>query len=44
MDYNSLNDNELISRVEEYLNFPVFVKPSRSGSSVGVSESNKDNV
>lgn len=39
-----LSKNELINRVEEYLNFPVFVKPSRSGSSVGVAESNKDNL
>lgn len=37
-----LNEEELIKKTDEYLSFPVFVKPSRSGSSVGAHESNKD--
>lgn len=39
-----LNKEELINKVEEYLKYPVFIKPSRSGSSIGVSEANKNNL
>lgn len=34
-----LTSEELISKVKDYLNFPVFIKPSNSGSSVGVNKS-----
>ena len=34
-----LNVEELISKVKDYLKFPVFIKPSNSGSSVGVNKS-----
>jgi len=34
-----LTDEELILKVKEYLHFPVFIKPSNSGSSVGVNKS-----
>lgn len=34
-----LTGDELISKVKEYLGFPVFIKPSNSGSSVGVNKS-----
>ena len=38
-----LNGKELLENVERYLHFPVFIKPSNSGSSVGVNKSlNKD--
>lgn len=33
------NDKELIEYVKKYLKFPVFIKPSNSGSSVGVNKS-----
>ena len=33
-----ITDKELTSLVEDYLTFPVFVKPSRSGSSIGVNK------
>lgn len=39
-----LDEVELIKRIDEYLSFPVFIKPSRSGSSVGVHASNKDDI
>ena len=32
------NEKDIAERVESYLPYPVFVKPSRSGSSVGVSK------
>lgn len=35
-----LDSNELNNKVEEYLNYPVFIKPSNSGSSVGVNKAN----
>ena len=38
-----LNSNELIDKVNDYLKFPVFIKPSKSGSSVGVHEADKNN-
>lgn len=38
-----LNVEELNEKVEEYLKFPVFIKPSRQGSSVGVNKA-KDKV
>ena len=34
-----LSGEELINKVKEYLKFPVFIKPSNSGSSVGVNKS-----
>jgi len=34
-----LNEKELLENVERYLHFPVFIKPSNSGSSVGVNKS-----
>ena len=34
-----LDSVELVSKVKDYLNFPVFIKPSNSGSSVGVNKS-----
>ena len=34
---------EDICKVKEYLNFPVFIKPSNSGSSVGVNKSLNEN-
>lgn len=38
-----ISSNELIKRVKEYLNFPVFIKPSRQGSSIGINKSTIDN-
>ena len=35
-----LSKEEIQDRVQEYLNYPVFVKPSNSGSSVGVNKAN----
>lgn len=40
---NILDNKELNNKVEEYLNYPVFIKPSNSGSSVGVSKVNNSN-
>ena len=37
-----LSIDELIDEVDNILKFPVFIKPSRSGSSVGVHKSEKD--
>ena len=34
-----LSGEELIDKVKDYLKFPVFIKPSNSGSSVGVNKS-----
>lgn len=44
-DFNRsiLGNKELINKVEEYLEYPVFIKPSNSGSSVGVSKVNNSN-
>ena len=39
MDEKNININELINLVEKELQYPVFVKPSNSGSSVGVNKS-----
>ena len=39
MDEKNININELINLVEKKLQYPVFVKPSNSGSSVGVNKS-----
>ena len=39
-----LDKDELINKVDNYLSYPVFVKASRSGSSIGVYECNKDNI
>ncbi|MCM1053405.1 MAG: D-alanine--D-alanine ligase [Ruminococcus sp.] len=36
----SLNIKDLINKIEETLNYPLFVKPSRSGSSLGISKAN----
>lgn len=38
-----LSGEELIGKVKEYLNFPVFIKPSNSGSSVGVNKALNEN-
>lgn len=43
-DYHYLNSEELKNKVLEYLKYPVFIKPSNSGSSVGVHEANIDNL
>ena len=37
-----LDDIALIKEVEEYLNYPVFIKPSNQGSSVGVNKVNSN--
>lgn len=37
-----LNKEEIENKVEEYLKYPVFIKPSNEGSSVGVSKVNKN--
>ena len=34
----SYNEEELATKVEDYLKYPVFIKPSRQGSSVGVNK------
>ena len=39
MDEKNIDINELINLVEKELQYPVFVKPSNSGSSVGVNKS-----
>lgn len=39
MDEKNININELIDLVEKELKYPIFVKPSNSGSSVGVNKS-----
>ena len=40
-----LDSQELNDKVEEYLGYPIFIKPSSSGSSVGVSKvNNKENL
>ena len=36
-DYDK-NSEEFLNRAEEYLGFPIFVKPANAGSSVGVSK------
>lgn len=33
-----LNKEQLQNKIEEYLNYPVFIKPSREGSSVGITK------
>jgi len=38
-----LDNNSLINTVDHYLHFPVFIKPSNSGSSVGVNKVNNKN-
>lgn len=35
-----LDKSDLLDRVSEYLNYPVFIKPSNSGFSVGVNKAN----
>ncbi|MBQ7031772.1 MAG: D-alanine--D-alanine ligase [Bacilli bacterium] len=35
----NMSSQELLEKVDEYLHFPVFIKPSNSGSSVGVHKS-----
>jgi len=37
-----LNYEELVSKVEDYLKYPVFIKPSRQGSSVGVNKAKNE--
>ena len=37
-----LDGNNLSSKVEEYLKYPVFIKPSNQGSSVGVNKATND--
>lgn len=45
MDEISINIDELVNLVEEQINYPIFVKPSNSGSSVGVNKSeNKEEL
>ena len=39
-----ITSKELTTLVEDYLSFPVFIKPSRSGSSVGVNKANKEDL
>ena len=34
--------NEIISKVKEYIKYPVFVKPSNSGSSIGINKAKDD--
>jgi len=46
--YNNFNEivltkNELLNKIKENFGFPVFVKPSNSGSSVGVNKCNFNN-
>lgn len=38
MDEKNININELIALIEKELKYPIFVKPSNSGSSVGVNK------
>lgn len=40
MNHRQVKEYEIAKIVEEKLNYPVFVKPSNSGSSVGVNKSN----
>lgn len=40
-NYHEYNQNELINKVEEYLKYPIFIKPSNSGSSYGVNKVDK---
>ncbi len=42
MDEIELNNNEIVELVSKKLGFPVFVKPSNSGSSVGISKAIDD--
>lgn len=37
-----LNQEELTNKVKEYLNYPVFIKPSNSGSSFGVNKATNE--
>lgn len=37
-----LTENALATKVDDYLKYPVFIKPSNSGSSVGVNKANND--
>ncbi len=40
----SLNEDKVLDKAEEYLGYPVFVKPANAGSSVGVTKvSSRDN-
>jgi len=36
----TINNKELIKKIENYLKYPVFIKPSNSGSSIGVNKAN----
>ena len=45
MDEKNINIDELVNLVEKELKYPIFVKPSNSGSSVGVNKSeNKEQL
>ena len=41
-DREILDESTLSVKVEEYLKYPVFIKPSNSGSSVGVNKATND--
>ena len=43
LEHTRLNMNEIFEKVTQKLGFPVFVKPSNSGSSVGVNKANNIN-
>lgn len=40
LDEIELNNSEIVELVEDKLGYPVFIKPSNSGSSVGISKAN----
>ena len=47
IDYNFnkelLTKNNLSNKVKKYLNYPVFIKPSNLGSSIGINKASNDN-